>query len=92
MDVADPPPAIARIERTGDNQDMRIMRLTLTKKGRELFDKLWPIADRVNRLACQDLPDGAARLMCLGLGAIHRGLARATDLVDEGAEAPLAIE
>ncbi|MDH2380746.1 MarR family transcriptional regulator [Bradyrhizobium sp. CER78] len=82
------------IERTADHQDMRIMRLSLSKKGRELFDKLWPIADRVNRIACQDLPEGAAQLMCLGLGTIHRGLARATDLseVDEEAGALLVVE
>jgi DNA-binding MarR family transcriptional regulator len=79
------------IERTADDQDMRILRLNLTNKGKELFDKLWPIADRINRIACQDLPEGAAQLMCLGLGTIHRGLARANDLSEVGDEVATAL-
>jgi len=77
--------------RTPDPRDMRVMRLTLTPDGITLFNKLWPIADRVNRTACEGLPDGATQLMCLGLSEIQRGLARAATTVDADAGAEPAV-
>lgn len=73
--------------RTPDPRDMRVTRLTLTPEGIALFNELWPIADNVNRLACEGLPDGAAQLMCLGLSEIQRGLARAATAVEADADA-----
>ncbi|MER6605220.1 MarR family winged helix-turn-helix transcriptional regulator [Streptomyces sp. NPDC000927] len=65
-----------RIVRGSDPSDMRVTRLDLTEAGDELFETLWPIADRINQSLCTGLPDGAAQLMCHGLREVWRGMER----------------
>lgn len=64
------------VVRSATPEDMRVTRLELTSLGKELFEKLWPIADKINRGACENLPDGAAQLLCLGLRKVHIALDR----------------
>ena len=60
--------------RITDAGDLRVTRLGLTPKGQALFQEIWPIVARLNRIALARLPEGAASLLCLALKEMRQGL------------------
>lgn len=62
------------IERSLDEQDMRIARLTLTPSGTELFTRIWPDVASLNDVALADLPAPVIHLMRWALGKMRENL------------------
>ncbi len=62
---------IARLE---DVEDMRVTRLTLTPKGKKLFESTWQIVNRLNQAAIDDLPRPMIDLAILTLKQIKKNL------------------
>ena len=51
------------LSRLADASDMRVTRLSLTAEGRKLFTRIWPEAERIDRVARAGLPEGAAEML-----------------------------
>jgi DNA-binding MarR family transcriptional regulator len=60
--------------RLADADDMRVTRLALTPEGHALFERLWPMVDRLNEAAVADLPPGASDLMCAAMRVMCQSL------------------
>lgn len=71
---------VDRMQKTGwltrltDSDDLRITRLTLTAAGEQMFARIWPTVDRLNRAAVQTLPDGCLGLLIWALGQMKLNL------------------
>ena len=48
------------VARLADAEDARVTRLALTAAGGRLFERLWPTVERLNQVAVEGLPAGAA--------------------------------
>jgi DNA-binding MarR family transcriptional regulator len=72
--------------RDADDDDMRITRISLTAGGRRLFEKTWPIVDKLNRMAVQGLPPGVIDLLGWTLETIAGNLSKGTLAGEEEAQ------
>ena len=51
------------VTRLNDANDLRVTRLAPTASGERLFERIWPIVDRLNRVAVDGLPAGAVEML-----------------------------
>jgi DNA-binding MarR family transcriptional regulator len=71
---------VDRMQKTGwltrlaDSDDLRVTRLSLTAAGEQMFARIWPTVDRLNRAAVQTLPDGCLELLIWALGQMKLNL------------------
>jgi DNA-binding MarR family transcriptional regulator len=65
--------------RLSDASDLRITRLRLTDAGREKFQQVWPIIERVNASAARTLPEAAVGMVSWALSEMKRNLDRAEE-------------
>jgi DNA-binding MarR family transcriptional regulator len=72
------------VARLADSRDLRVTRLSLTPSGEQLFARLWPVVDRLNRAAVAGLPPGAVEMLAWTLERMKINLDRESS---RGAEA-----
>jgi DNA-binding MarR family transcriptional regulator len=64
------------LTRLADDADLRVTRLTLTDAGAQLFARIWPTVDGLNRAAAEGLPDGAVEMVNWTLAKMRENLER----------------
>ena len=71
------------VTRLADAEDLRVTRLALTASGEQLFARIWPVMERLNRAAIEGLPDGVVEMLAWTLkqmkANLDRGNAAAVD-------------
>src|SRR5688500_1603021 len=62
------------VTRLADANDLRITRLALTASGEQLFSRIWPVMERLNRAAIDGLPDGVVEMLAWTLKQMKTNL------------------
>lgn len=67
------------VQRLDDAADLRVRRLGLSARGRQLFDRVWPAVERLNRLAVEGLSAADVATLRALLRRMKQNLERAHD-------------
>jgi DNA-binding MarR family transcriptional regulator len=67
------------VQRLDDAADLRVRRLGLSARGRQLFDRAWPAVEQLNRLAVEGLSAADVATLRTLLRRMKQNLERAHD-------------